>query len=392
MHTGFEGHYTNKASSTREGEATFYRTSRFRLAARQDVILRDCFKDLLHPAAQGSTVADVTAQHAQRSKRAKHHAQFEPMLRSSPHLQHVLQGVATVAQMTLLKPVTQPNATPSPSLSPDQEMLLETSDSSPARAASAEGNICVVNSHFFFHPRASHVRNIHTAAVMTEVEAFIDETLNGAASCSDNTAATAAATAGPTSQRADEPTSAASEPVSSQRPAMLFCGDLNSDLNDGPPGTPVFLDLSHQHCVLQSIAGTYQATAVTVAVAAASAAFAFVDPALTVPVSVSATVAPVTASATLLLLPHCCFCLCHCSFCHFHAAGKCHSFRSVTGMPAGKRKTAFACHCHCCWQMQQLLHHCQCLCLWCSWQTAHGTTYSHRAELLSLSWRDSRKY
>ncbi|DBA65768.1 TPA: hypothetical protein ACH3X2_002808 [Trebouxia sp. C0005] len=242
---GFEGHYTNKASSTREGEATFYRTSRFRLAARQDVILRDCFKDLLHPAAQGSTVADVTAQHAQRSKRAKHHAQFEPMLRSSPHLQHVLQGVATVAQMTLLKPVTQPNATPSPSLSPDQEMLLETSDSSPARAASAEGNICVVNSHFFFHPRASHVRNIHTAAVMTEVEAFIDETLNGAASCSDNTAATAAATAGPTSQRADEPTSAASEPVSSQRPAMLFCGDLNSDLNDGPPGVVQLLNSGH---------------------------------------------------------------------------------------------------------------------------------------------------
>jgi len=90
VHTGFDGHYTNKASSTREGEATFYRTSRFRLAARQDVILRDCFKDLLHPATRDSTVADETAQHAQRSKRAKRHAQFEPMLRSSPHLQHVL--------------------------------------------------------------------------------------------------------------------------------------------------------------------------------------------------------------------------------------------------------------------------------------------------------------
>jgi 2',5'-phosphodiesterase len=234
VHTGFEGHYTNKASSTREGEATFYRTSRFRLAARQDITLRDCFKDLLHPAAQDSTAADATAQHTQRSKRAKRHAQFEPMLRSSPHLQRVLQGVATVAQMTLLEPVTQPDATPSPS----SGQQIPTSDSSTA-AAAAEGSICIVNSHFFFHPRASHVRNIHTAAVMSEVQAFINETLNGAASCSDSqqpTAATAAITAATTSHRADEPASAASAPGSSQQPAMLFCGDLNSDLNDGPPG------------------------------------------------------------------------------------------------------------------------------------------------------------
>ena len=234
MHLGFEGHYTNKASSTREGEATFYRTSRFRLAARQVITLRDCFKDLLHPAAQDSTAADATAQHTQRSKRAKRHAQFEPMLRSSPHLQRVLQGVATVAQMTLLEPVTQPDATPSPS----SGQQIPTSDSSTA-AAAAEGSICIVNSHFFFHPRASHVRNIHTAAVMSEVQAFINETLNGAASCSDSqqpTAATAAITAATASHRADEPASAASEPGSSQQPAMLFCGDLNSDLNDGPPG------------------------------------------------------------------------------------------------------------------------------------------------------------
>ncbi len=233
MPTGFEGHYTNKASSTREGEATFYRTSRFRLGARQDVILRDCFKDLLHPAVQNSTVADETTQ---RSKRAKRHAQFEPMLRSSPHLQQVLQGVATVAQMTLLEPVIQPNATPL--ASSGQQMPVGTSDSTTGRDA-AEGSICVVNSHFFFHPRASHVRNIHTAAVMLEVQAFINDTLNGAASCTDSqqlTAATAAVTAASTSHSADKPASAASEPGSSQQPAMLFCGDLNSDLNDGPPG------------------------------------------------------------------------------------------------------------------------------------------------------------
>ncbi|KAL0032363.1 hypothetical protein WJX79_007177 [Trebouxia sp. C0005] len=42
-----------------------------------------------------------------------------------------------------------------------------------------------------------------------------------------------------------DPTSAASEPVSSQRPAMLFCGDLNSDLNDGPPGVVQLLNSGH---------------------------------------------------------------------------------------------------------------------------------------------------
>lgn len=124
---------------------------------------------------------------------------------------------------------------------------------------------------------------------------------------------------------------------------------------------------------LQLSATTNQATAAAAAVAATSSvATAFVDPAFTIAVSVIAIVcvpatASATASATSLLLPHCCFCLCCCFFCRFQAAGKRYSFRSVTGMPVGKCKTAFALSLSWLLAIQQLLHHCQCFCLCCSW-------------------------
>lgn len=160
------------------------------------------------------------------------------MLRSSPQLQQVLQGVATVAQMTLLKPVTHADAAES-----SQHAHVTAPDGS-ADSVAAEGSICVVNSHFFFHPRASHVRNIHAAAVMSEVKAFIEETASVSAGCSDKQATAATATtapsAGPTasSHNTDQSSSPGAELGGSQQPALLFCGDLNSDLNDGTPGSP----------------------------------------------------------------------------------------------------------------------------------------------------------
>ena len=145
---------------------------------------------------------------------------------------------------------------------------------------------------------------------------------------------------------------------------------------------------------LQLTASTNQATAAVAATA--SAASAFVDPAFTIAVSVTPTVcvpASATASARLLLLPHCCFCPCCGSFCHFHTAGKCNSFPSVTGMPAGRCETAFAV------SLSWLLANATAFAslsmplLPCvHGASTHGTINSHRAELLSLMWRDSRKY
>lgn len=248
--TGFDGHYTNKASSTREGEATFYRLTRFTLAARKDLNLKDCFVDLLQPPSQAT---DSPA-----AQRAQHHAQFEPMLRSSPHLQQVLQGVATVAQMTLLEPVSSHSgeAGNGSVAGPTSE------DSNPLE--SSQGSICVVNTHFFFHPNASHVRNIHTAAILLEVHAFLHEhsskpsdssgshasmaavtTAEGQASdlsgaASGKSPATAAAAQNSDFAGAASVHSKASvrgQTGSGQQPTLVFSGDLNSDLNDGTPGT-----------------------------------------------------------------------------------------------------------------------------------------------------------
>lgn len=281
--SGFQGHYTNKSSGTREGEATFYRTSRFRLVRKLDLSLKDCFRDILNGLEQPSA---GQSQHA-AAQRAARHAQFKPLLQYSPHLSQVLLHVATVAQITLLEPVkdcfsqqqchtasqqqSYSNSSPEqlePAQHGQQQLLNQHQDArevvdsqhssqqqapsqhhalsqqlafseqqrtsqqqtpsqqqamsqqqkprqqqacSPQQALSqqapsqqhqssmqqatgqhlrpvdcndhfqqqdsnsAQGSICVVNSHFFFHPHASHVRNIHAAAIMAEVKAFLDD-------------------------------------------------------------------------------------------------------------------------------------------------------------------------------------------------------------------------
>ena len=77
LHTGFDGRYTNKAGSTAEGSATFYRRSRFREVARFDLKMKELFAAL----ADGNPAA-VSA-----------HAQFLPLLCASPALVKALQMV-----------------------------------------------------------------------------------------------------------------------------------------------------------------------------------------------------------------------------------------------------------------------------------------------------------
>lgn len=77
----------------------------------------------------------------------------------------------------------------------------------PAGGAPHDGPLCVVNTHLFFHPRAPHIRTLHTAALLAEASALIER-------------------------------AAPSQQLRGQRPALLFCGDLNSDMNDGISGAP----------------------------------------------------------------------------------------------------------------------------------------------------------
>jgi 2',5'-phosphodiesterase len=175
---GYDGVYTNKAGKVREGAAVFWRRERFALAAQREVALKSLF-----PADAGGG--------------SKCAAAFEPMLRSSPALRAALQRVGTVAQVLLLVP---------------SEGAERSSSGAHAGAEDDDGALrplCVVNTHLFYHHAAPHIRTMHVWAILNEAAEVLTQ-----------------AGADPELRRR----------CRGRRPALLFCGDLNSDLNDGIPG------------------------------------------------------------------------------------------------------------------------------------------------------------
>ena len=70
--------------------------------------------------------------------------------------------------------------------------------------------LCIANTHLFFHPRAAHLRTLMTAAIVTEAQHVIEAWTQ------------------------QQSVLAGAEQV--RQPALLFCGDFNSDQNDGMPG------------------------------------------------------------------------------------------------------------------------------------------------------------
>jgi 2',5'-phosphodiesterase len=191
---------------------------------------------------------------------AARHSQFQPLLDASPTLVDALQKVTTIAQLLLLVP-TSPSHTAAGTKGQQQQ---------------GQGQqlppLLVANTHLFFHPFAPHIRTIHTAAILEEAAAAVEcwqqgqalqvhppsaEQQQEAATAAAGAAATAAdatAAAPPTQQpqqqqgkqqqqgvswvspHAQELLAAAAGP-----PCLLFCGDLNSDLNDGVPGVVAML-------------------------------------------------------------------------------------------------------------------------------------------------------
>ena len=111
------------------------------------------------------------------------------MFESSPALCEALQKVGTIAQLTLLVP------------------------SGPVAAWGAARPLCVVNTHLFFHYAAPHIRTIHVWAMLHHAKEFIDRCL---------------------AVRGDE--------LGHRVPSVVFCGDLNSDINDGIPGAVRLLE------------------------------------------------------------------------------------------------------------------------------------------------------
>lgn len=205
---GFDGVYVNKAGKTAEGSATFWRCSRFICTAQEDINFRQLFAAILEPpqeaavlrnsSSKSSSMARVSSRGSSSSSASGQLssglsesavAAILPLLQASPQLVDSLQRVGTVAQLTLLQPAVRDASSGS---------------SGEAIDASAAG-LCILNTHLFYHPRAPHIRTLHVAALMERAHAFLQAL---------------PATATPAG-----------------RPSVLLCGDLNSDLNEGIPGT-----------------------------------------------------------------------------------------------------------------------------------------------------------
>ncbi len=268
--------YTNKAGKVAEGSATFWRRSRYRVAARIDLNMRQLFAAAASSAAAGpassapSADAATSAAHeglqtsstpgaADQVMQSQHpandaasadaggasrHARFAPLLQALPHLAATLQQVGTIAQALILVPAAA-NAAAAPDAGSNgatpaarsqagyragrtgaaeqamprnattdgqnsqksAELSCEPSvqDAIGSSAeASDEEALCVVNTHLFYHPWAPHIRILHVAAMVEEAVALALRTQRALAL--------------------------------RRRPALLFCGDLNSDLSWGMPG------------------------------------------------------------------------------------------------------------------------------------------------------------
>ncbi|GMH35852.1 hypothetical protein BSKO_03720 [Bryopsis sp. KO-2023] len=117
---GFQGVYTNKAGSVKEGSAMFVRASRYEIAFKEDVVMKELFELPLQDSLKF----------------------FSPMLENSADLREALENIGTISQLVVLKPVD---------------------------STKGDRPLVVGNTHLFFHPDARHIRIMQTYAT---VDAF----------------------------------------------------------------------------------------------------------------------------------------------------------------------------------------------------------------------------
>jgi hypothetical protein len=111
------------------------------------------------------------------------------------------------------------------------------------------------------------IRTMHTAAILEEASAFLSRCENGTQPPLASPAASPSPSAA--SQPAEAPSSSPEAreaaqrdllrrwvgPGARRRPAVVFVGDLNSDLNDGIPGAAGSSDASRPHSCSSPVGG-----------------------------------------------------------------------------------------------------------------------------------------
>ena len=236
---GYDGRYTNKLGRVREGSATFWRRARFRLGGGRDVDLRRAFDGVGAGEGDGGDGGGGGG---------ALHGHFAALVRASPALAEALQKVTTIAQVTLLLPADEGGGGGGGGGG-------EEGGGGGGGGGGASGGaapLLVANTHLFFHPYAPHIRTMHTAAILEEAaEALRDweAGVPGRGQRSEGEEEDGEDDEGARDGGAAA-SSLAAELARRPRAALLFGGDLNSDLNDGVPGVVELLQaggLSRDH-------------------------------------------------------------------------------------------------------------------------------------------------
>ena len=170
----------------REGSATFWRDALFTEVARDDLRLRDVFE---------AAASDPQSM-------------YKPLLDASPSLKEALGKVTTIAQVTILQVKNTHEGQEQGIKGQGEGVEQQQHQEQPQEQEDKSAMICIANTHLFFHPYAPHIRTIHTCEILHQSHRLIQSL----------------------PLLRDGGTRA-------RPPALLFCGDLNSDLNDGIPGS-----------------------------------------------------------------------------------------------------------------------------------------------------------
>lgn len=173
---GFEGLMKCKAGEVPEGEATFFRKSKFTLVSQHDIVLNEA---LLGDPTQAVVLDRVSV---------------------TPILMETLQKRNAIVQLSILKVLGFENQ-----------------------------YLCIVNTHLYYKPTYPHIRLLQVAIILNHIQKVISQFCAGDAV--DDVNLTDIPTA--SSEHVSEPQAANDKMHAHPQVAVIFCGDFNSGPRTG---------------------------------------------------------------------------------------------------------------------------------------------------------------